>query len=1249
MTIIVSSGVDLRSLSNCRRRPQLLLLGVAIGAALAGGSSASAQSAVTSASCAGVGCGWNVRGKALDNSAVGNIAVGENTEHESAADEGSIPFQISVDGEVVDESGRRGPPALGTAQSAKPVDRQRKTDVDLSAVDIQVKFDGLDQTTLLNVSTTPIRRTYQTGETVRFLATSNYPAFIDRAEIRIRNSSRVNPVEPVFVLPVSVNGEASWVMPESTVSDFDYVLRVYDAQGRYDETQPLTIARSSQAFDAAAKTVAVAPGMAGDRTALRNIPVYGGAVTVFGRNVPVGYSIEAFGETIPLDPEQSFVVQRILPPGDHAVDVALKGASKSGGLAFSRDINIPKNDWFYVAIADLTIGKRFADSGIEAVRDGDYDSVYTKGRLAFYLKGKIKGRYLLTASGDTREDKIGNLFKGLDSKDAEQVLNRIDPEDYYPVYGDDSTASQDAPTDGKFYVRLERGDSHVMWGNFRTAVTDPTFIGSSRSLYGASAVYRSEEVTSYGERRSEASVYAAQGGTLPQKDQFLATGGSAYFLKRQDVAIDSETVTVEIRDKLTGNLLQTTTLVAGDDYTVNYSQGLVMLAHALSSSTMTTEAVRKSALGGLDVYLVVQYEYTPLVSDTDSYAYGGRAQHWLGEHVRIGVTGMTDTTGDSDYEAMGADLRLQLSKKSFLEAEIARSKGFGFTSTTSTDGGLSSSAGDQIGTLDEAVGAWRLKGTIDLEDIGVKRIKGSVSGYYEDRPKGFSTESQQTTDDRKSWGLRGQFDITDKIGISIGHDQLRVGDGQLRDDTNAGVSWALSEKLKLTAGAARTAIVSPSAILAGKSGYDGSRMDGGLRADYRIDDDRSVYAFAQATVQQNGDIARNDRAGVGGKIQLTEKVGASAEISGGTSGMGGLAGLEYKPTADDSYSVGYRLDPDRASSLDAANELSGTDGGAIVFGARKKVTELASAYTGSSLDLYGRRRSLTQTYGITYTPDTVWTIDGGVQTGSIHDTTIDPTTAKERSDFTRQGISGSVSYNNEATGFRGHVRTELRHEDSQDDTRDGNTYLLASGFTINSSPNWRLLGGLDLMASQSKSGTYDDGTYLKLTTGAAYRPVDNDRFNGLFKYIYLYDVPGSNQISSATTTGETLQQRSHILSADLSYDLYPWLTVGTKHGLRVGEVRGGDVYPDWQASIAYLATARADLHIVRNWDALVEGRVLYMPSAKTADYGALAAIYRHIGDNFKVGAGYNFGRFSDDLSDLTLDDGGVFTNVVGKF
>ena len=107
-----------------------------------------------------------------------------------------------------------------------------------------------------------------------------------------------------------------------------------------------------------------APGFSDDNTAFRNIQVDGGAVTVAGRNIPPGHAVEVLGEQIPVDAQGRFVVQRILPIGDHDVDVALKGG-ESGSLSFDRGINIPSSEWFYVGLADLTLGSQ---SGSQAHR-----------------------------------------------------------------------------------------------------------------------------------------------------------------------------------------------------------------------------------------------------------------------------------------------------------------------------------------------------------------------------------------------------------------------------------------------------------------------------------------------------------------------------------------------------------------------------------------------------------------------------------------------------------------------------------------------------------------------------------------------------------------------------------------------------------------------------------------------------------------------------------------------------------------
>ncbi|NVK35220.1 MAG: TonB-dependent receptor [Rhodobacteraceae bacterium] len=1227
---------------------QVLMMGTALHALVLTDAPAVAQTAAETGICVATDCTTHTRGKAIDNSASGNLPIGKNTERETLADQGTIPFSISVDGQVVDESGELRPPAFGSPEGAKSVDRQRKTDLDLSAVDIQVKFDGLDQKTMLNVSTTPIRRAYRPGEQVRFLATANYPAFIQRAEIRIQALRQIGAQKHVDAIPVQVNGEASWTVPDGDERDFSYVLRVYDAKGRYDETSPLTITRSEAGFKPAAEQPAVAPGMAEDRTEVKNIPVYGGAVTVYGRNVPPGYDIVAFGERIPVDPDRAFVAQRILPPGQRDVDVAVEGPSKSGGLSFSRSVDIPENDWFYVAMADLTVGRRSGDKAIETVRSGEYDSVYNKGRLAFYLKGKIKGKYILTAAADTGEDELKNMFRGFDAKDPRQVLRRIDPEEYYPVYGDDSSIVDDAPSQGKFYVRLDHGNSHVMWGDYKTGITGSEFIRSNRSLYGANAVYRSEAVTSRGDLRTEATAYASQPDTQVQHDQFLATGGSAYFLKRQDLTVGSETLTVEIRDRTTGQVIERQYLREGEDYTVNYMQGLVILNQPLSTSTVTTNAVRDGALGGYNVYLVAQYEYTPTLDEVNGFAHGGRVQHWLTDNVRVGVSEMTDKSGEADQTAYGVDLELRPTDTSFLGFEIARSNGPGFGSSVSTDGGLTISDETSSPPQNKTANAYRVNGQLDLEDLSLPGLTGTIDGYYENKEAGFATLTEELLTGRTIWGAHADLGFSDDLGLRFGYDDLRDGDGQIKRDADAEIRWDLNDRWRVALGGSFKEVYSPSAIAAGKSGYDGSRVDGGARVDYRPDDDHLLYVFGQATLGRSGDIDNNNRGGIGVEATITEKIKASAEISYGTHGLGALAALSYSPTADDRYYLGYRLDPNRSFDLETGEIPYGTDKGAIVVGLRRKVNDTTSVYAEDNYDMFGRRHSLAQTYGVVYTPDADWTMEGSFEAGFIQDDTIDGGTGLERSDYDRYAGSMGVGYYNEETGVRGRIRGEGRFERSDDGTRNRNTYLLSSGLSWNTDKDWRMIAAVDTVLSDDGDGSFLDGNYVEASLGYAYRPIDNDRLNALFRSSFLYDLPGENQVSAVSGTENGYSQRSYILSADVAYDLYPWLTLGSKYGFRIGEVKQEGV-SEWTSSSAHLLTTRADMHFIKNWDVLIEGRVLASPSAETTDFGALTAVYRHVGENFKVGLGYNFGSFSDDLRDQTLNDRGVFLNVVGKY
>jgi len=115
------------------------------------------------------------------------------------------------------------------------------------------------------------------------------------------------------------------------------------------------------------------------------------------------------------------------------------------------------------------------------------------------------------------------------------------------------------------------------------------------------------------------------------------------------------------------------------------------------------------------------------------------------------------------------------------------------------------------------------------------------------------------------------------------------------------------------------------------------------------------------------------------------------------------------------------------------------------------------------------------------------------------------------------------------------------------------------------------------------------------------------------------------------------------------YDLTRSWTVGGKYAYRYGQVAQDRNNPEFFTSRANLYVLRADWHFVYRWDALFEVRRLDLPDAEDNRSGALVAIYRHVGNHFKAGVGYNFSDFSDDLTQLDYRYQGLFVNLVGKY
>ncbi|MBT8143364.1 MAG: OmpA family protein, partial [Gammaproteobacteria bacterium] len=320
-----------------------------------------------------------------------------------------------------------------------------------------------------------------------------------------------------------------------------------------------------------------------DQLRVQRIPVNGSRVRIHGDGV-TGAGLRINGQAVPIDDSGKYAVEYLVPTGKHAYDVEV---IDNDGFARQREnipVEVTGHEIFVVALADLTLSDNSVSGNIEPLSADDrYDEDFlVEGRLAFYLKGKIRGKYLVTAQLDSQEEEIGDLFSNLGEKDPRSVLRRLDPDRYYPVYGDDSTTTLDTNTQGRFYLRADWDRSSAMWGNFHTGITGNEFAQYNRSLYGARYQHESLNVTGKGLPRNEATLFVSEAQTAFGHSEFLGTGGSLYYLRHQDILPGSEKAWVEIRDRDTNRVREIMTLVRGIDYEVDEIQGRLILAQPLT-------------------------------------------------------------------------------------------------------------------------------------------------------------------------------------------------------------------------------------------------------------------------------------------------------------------------------------------------------------------------------------------------------------------------------------------------------------------------------------------------------------------------------------------------------------------------------------------------------------------------------------------------------------------------------------------
>lgn len=391
-------------------------------------------------------------------------------------------------------------------------------------------------------------------------------------------------------------------------------------------------------------------------------------------------------------------------------------------------------DWILVGLAEGSVAHNTVSGNLASLSVADLESdTWTDGKVSFFARGSIKGEWLLTLAYDS--DKTG--------EERGTLFQEIDPDSYFPVYGDRSAQDYDAASREKLYVRLERRQFYALFGDYQTGLTVTELARYDRSLTGYKTELRSKHL--------KLNMFASDSGQNFIKDEIRGDGTSGlYRLRFPDLVFNSDKVRIETRDRFRPQIvLSTRPLTRNIDYNIDYDAGTLFFRQPVPSKDASLNPV----------YIVVDYEIRD--TNAEAWSYGGRGAVQLpGDRAELGVTYINQGSGDDTL--MGLDASVELSAGTQLKLEYATSE--------------AGSAGSKDARLAE------------LQHNSGK-MDGSV--YYREQESGFGLGQQSSIGTgTRIYGLDGRYHQTDRLDYTAqAYRQTDLQTDADRDVVEAGVVY----------------------------------------------------------------------------------------------------------------------------------------------------------------------------------------------------------------------------------------------------------------------------------------------------------------------------------------------------------------------------------------------------------------------------------------------------------------------------
>jgi uncharacterized repeat protein (TIGR01451 family) len=601
-------------------------------------------------------------------------------------------------------------------------------------------------------------------------------------------------------------------------------------------------------------------------------------------------------------------------------EIVVTGENGSRGkvdLFFSGQLR----DWILVGVGNLTVGHREVSGHIEKIDNEERfdEGIFHDERLAFFTRGKILGKYLLTAAYDSGKERRDGVF---------QV---IDPEKYYPVYGDASDIGYEAQSRGKIYVKIEAGRSYLLAGDYRTDLSENEFSRYDRALNGVKVEYEGEHLSAKGfESLTEENII---------KDEIRGNGTSGYyFLSKKPVFENSERVRIEVRDRYhSERIISVSEKLRYADYSIDYNAGTILFKEPVPSLDQNLNPVT----------IVINYQ--SVSGGREQYVYGGRVLLKSATGSYLGGTAVVEQGSLHDNTLYGLDAGVKLGERLSLKGEgavsdtIERGRGSAYKVE------LTANPVDSLN-----VGGYYRKVRRDFynpsmtgnQEYGTEKYGGRLDyrGLSDTLIFGESFVQKDEILDSKQFG--NQAGVLRKFSLLNGRpfegeagfkriEEERPGEDDHSDIIYAGVRGAVTPKLDLTL--RRDQLLSPSSV----SEYQSRTF---LKLDYRLTDKTRAFVTEE---YQEGSPSLRQATRFGMETALNERM----RLTTGYQLSSGVLGTSEQSSVDLNTRLVDRdgLTIDTRSGYQIENSLSQERGQAIL-GLNSRLRVIDGLFLNSTLE-----------------------------------------------------------------------------------------------------------------------------------------------------------------------------------------------------------------------------------------------------------------------------------------------------------